>query len=171
MIRRLAGITVGVALLLAVGAGASACSSGGDQLTLEEYFQELDEADNTAEERFGEADEELGSAADLETFQAAFPLFLEVLDDFLSDLDGLEPPDEAQEAHDEAVAAGQGFRDELAQLIEDAEDATTIEEFFGGAGEGFEAADARFTQACVGLEEIATSNSITVDLDCDDEGE
>ncbi|MEX2246898.1 MAG: hypothetical protein WEC75_09430 [Dehalococcoidia bacterium] len=171
MIRRLAGVTIGLGMLLAVGAGASACSSGGDQLTLEEYFQKLEEADNRAQAGFDDAGQELGEDADVEDFRAGFSALLEVVDGLLSDLGKLEPPDEVQEAHDEALDAGETVRDELARLLEEGEDATTIDEFFAAGGESFEAADARFTEACVGLEEIATSNDITVDLDCNDEDE
>lgn len=167
---RLLALTVVVGLLVAFGVAAGACTSkDGKAVTLEEYFQELDGLDNRTTEDFDALDTELGDNPDIEQLRDVFPQYLDIFDDFLAGLEGLEPPDEVQDAHDEAVEAGQAFRVEFGALVDQAADAETVEDFFAAAeGETFAAADQRFTDACLALQGIADENSITVALDCEE---
>ena len=165
---RLLALAVALGVLAGFGVAAGACTSeDGSALTLEEYFQQLDELDNRSNDQFSELDSQLGAEPDIDAFKEIFPQYVDVFDDFLADLDDIEPPDEAKDAHDEAIEAGQAFREELAGLVEDAGDAATVDEVFAGfESEAFGAADQRFTDACFALQGIAAENSITVDLDC-----
>jgi hypothetical protein len=162
-------LIVAAGALVAFGAVAGACTSSGGALTLEEYFQELDDLDNQTTENFDAIDTELGDDPSLEQVQDAFPRYLDIFNDFIGDLEDLNPPDEVQDAHDEAVEAGQAFREELSTFVDQAADAETLEELFASAeNEAFDTADQRFTDACLALEGIAGDNSITVDLDCEE---
>jgi hypothetical protein len=167
---RLLALAVALGVLAGFGVAAGACtSSDGSALTLEEFFQQVDELDNRSNDQFGELDSQLGVDPDIDAFIEIFPQYVDVFDDLLAGLEDLEPPAEAKDAHDEAVEAGQAFREEFAGLVENAGDAATVDEVFAAADEAFDAADQRFTDACLALQGIADENSITVALDCEDE--
>ncbi len=67
--------------------------------------------------------ERLADTEDIDEIKDAFGEFPAILDDFLDDLEGLEPPEEAEDAHNEAVEAGRDFLEEFDELMEDIEDA------------------------------------------------
>jgi hypothetical protein len=168
---RLLALAVALGMLAGFGVAAGACTSdGGSALTLEEYFQQLDELDNRSNDQFGELDSQLGEEPDIDAVKEVFPQYVDIVDEFFAGLEDLEPPDEAKDAHDEAIEAGQAFREEFGALVENSGDAETVDEVFAGfESEAFTTADQRFTDACLALQEIADENSITVDLTCGDE--
>ena len=164
------------AVLLAFGALAAACGDDdGEELTLEEYFQRL-------EELSAEFDDE-GNALDADKegrFESAasedeqVDVFREFLDealarsrDFVNDLDDLNPPAAAAVAHEDAVEAGRNVVELFESAIVVAEDA---ESFADAAAlleaPGFTEASDRFTDSCLALEELAAGNDIVVDLRC-----
>jgi hypothetical protein len=66
------------------------------------------------------------------------------------------------------------FADKVSEIADGVDDieASTPDEFFSTIGEqGFDAASDAFTAACVDLQQLATDNSIVVDLDCIDDDE
>ncbi len=168
-----------MALLL----GAVACSSddddgggnGGGELTLAEYFSEL-EALSQAFATDGEAlDEQAGVDFEAtENDEEAIEVFVTFIDDtknlvkdFVNNIDDLTAPAEAADAHSEAVTAGQALGDMYDNVLtvldtaETFEDATLVLE-----GPGFVDAQTRFGDACVVLQGIATASDIDVDLAC-----
>jgi hypothetical protein len=169
------GVAATLLALFVIGTG---CNGGGGALTLEEYFAELQRLDDEESARSDELDQQIEEETDgltdeaevIEIFKGYLPQFRESLERFVSNLGDLNPPDEAQEAHNEAVAAGEDFIDAFDAASGEIEDAQTFAEF-GEIFEGGEvsAAGDRFTDACLDLEQIAADNNIDVDLDCDDE--
>lgn len=157
------------AILGATAFGGWACTDDkGNALTLEEYFQQLDELDNQSSDRgdalFADID-----LTDLDAVKGAYAEFPDIVEDFITGLEDLNPPDEAKDAHDEAIAAAEGFREVLNDAVDEAQNATALDDLQQiGEGEAFTEADDRFTSACLDLEEIATDNNIEVDLDCED---
>ncbi len=170
------------ALLLAFGAIAAACGGDGDggggELTLEEYFQRVEELDTALQA--GEAaldeqmEEDLASVTDeqdaLDLVIDGFEAQLGNFEDFVDDLDRLDPPAEVEDAHNEAVAAQRDFLalfgDILGQLG-DSDSFDAVDALFGT--DEFAAAEERATQSCLAVEQIGVSNGFDVDLDCGEE--
>ena len=176
------------ALVLAFGAVAAACGSGGssagggEPLTLEEYFLELEAIVNQAEERYLEVIEESRelSSADVEQ---RIDEFLDVpsgnlsqSQEILESFDELNAPEQARDAHKAFVEAGgdiltayESFFDRLEELESTAEPTELLvdllQELF--ERESFVDAGERLQQACFDLEEIASENDIEVDLSCE----
>jgi hypothetical protein len=157
---------------------AAAVSCGGsDALTLEEYFEELEQIDADFEERSEDIDTEFEDvtsdpSADLDDDQRDEIVDLlertqDAIQTFADDIDGLNPPEEVEDLHEEAVSLFNDIADTFDGLIADAEDADTIEDVFAG----FEDLEADFADAddlCLEFEEVAADNDIDVDLNCDD---
>ncbi len=175
-------ISIIAAALLALGTIAAACG-GGDELTLEEYFEQAQVISDDADEEFealyadfpDEDDEEFFSNEEnltvIKEFAARFPV---IVRDTLDQVEALDPPAEAEEAHDEFLAAGNELLTLFVGLtgpVEEAESVSEAEELFGVGEEDpeIEAADQRFTDACLALEGIAEDNGIVVDFECADE--
>lgn len=163
-----------VGSLVALAAVATACG-GGEELSLEEYFQRLDSNIEDVDERT-DAIEDPGAIDDPEAtldqkkdgVKEFFTAFLAIITDATGQLEGLEPPAAAQDAHDNFLAVVKGFQqsgedaaDKVDAIQSESEIEAVIGEFFSG-GEGFE-------DACLALQEIADANNIAVDLGCVDE--
>ncbi len=122
------------ATLLVLGTVAAACD-GDDRLTLEEYFERFEAI-------------------------AGFPVSVT---DALDQLEELNPPSEAEDAHDEFLAAGR----ELVEVFEISEVEQSGEEVEGAQEEAQE----RFDAACLDLVGVGEANGIAVDVSCDDDDE
>ena len=90
--------------------------------------------------------------------------------DFGSALDDLEPPAEAETAHNELVAAVGPIPALFNDVAQQVPDTVTLEESenydpFPG-GEGTEPLQ-RLDEACAALEQVAADNGIEVDLACE----
>ena len=163
------GLALLAGLLLVLGMAAGACTDGAKALTLEEYFQKLDELDDEFNSAGDAIDGQIEGAQDLDEIKDLMDEQVTVFDDFIGGLEDLDPPDEVQQPHDDAIEGLSDFRDELSAAVDEAEDATTVDQAF----EAFE--DLDFTgieqanAACLELEQIAADNSITVDLDCEED--
>lgn len=138
---------------------------------MEQYFQRLDEVDNQAAERFDKLEGRLqpGLAPDeaLDLVQELIPQQIAILRDLLEGMEELEPPAEVADAHQEAVDALRAFID-LSEDIRDqaaeAESFAEVTELLGS--EESVAADQRLVETCQALEQVASDNGITIDLDC-----
>ncbi len=196
MIDRRTPLAILAALLLAFGIIAIACgggsngvgdtngtptstgngNSGGDALTLEQYFLRIEESSD-AENARGDAldarlDEELVNVV---SEQQAFDLIAEILaeqiasfETFVNELDDLSPPDELASTHDEAIAALRVFLaafDDVQSGLDDLDSLVNYESLF--ATEAFIAAASDADQSCFALQDAADENGIDVDLDCD----
>jgi len=166
--KRFAGLALLTGLLLALGVAAGACKDGGGgALTLEEYFRKLDELDSEFSTGSDAVDAQIEGSQDLDEIRGLMDEQVTVFDDFIGGLEDLEPPDEVQEPHDNAIEGLSDFRDELSAAVDEAGDAETVDEAFAAFDSldftGIEQAQA----ACRELEQIAADNNITVDLDCE----
>ena len=163
-----------VVLLVAFGAIAAACGGGGEPLTLREYFQRLAKVFTDADERFEALTDQCvedvePEGAEIEATRCFFDASVRVFRDALDETNDLDPPAEAEAAHEELVNAGADlaqFIGEFGEQLADTESASELEELFGE--ESFADAGERFEEACFDLEEIARENDIEVDLDCED---
>ena len=164
-------------MFLAVGVVASACGDdGGGGLSLEEYFAQLDTAQNEVDRRFEEffTQEEPDPNASGEEVAAfageAIAAFVSILQDAQDTFAGVEPPAEAEDVHNDLVQAIEDARDALEAAADDVPATLSLEELemfdpFEPATEAFERVEA----ACVGLQTIADDNSVDVDLECQEE--
>ena len=174
MKRRLFVPLLSAALLLAFGTVAAACNGGGGGLTLEEYFQRLETVSTEYEQRGdalneGFAEEFSSEEEQIRETQDFWKEFLVLLGQFVNGLDDIDPPAEAEAAHEESVDAGtemlKTFREFVDQVAE-AESVSELAEAFGDPG--FEVSGDRFEQSCVKLQGIADDNGIVVDLECEE---
>ena len=162
--------------LLSIGMVAGGCIVGlggggsGDPLTLEEFFEELVALDDKSEEDSTELESEFDALGDEPSVDEAADLFdqqIDVIQDLIDGIDGLDAPDEAQAVQEAAVDAGRDAVDAFRSAVDDGRDAETIEDLFlvfdsEELNTAFEAFDA----ACLDAEALAAENDITVDLNC-----
>jgi tetratricopeptide (TPR) repeat protein len=166
------GITLGCALLLA-GIAAGACNDDGSEpASAEDYFDKLDEVDRRFEEASDALDrrsEELEDD-DVDGARDLFEDLIALIEEFVDDLQDLDPPEAASEAHEEAIENFRQAREDFSEALDEAGDADSVEEFVGAI---FGSADSRAaeaaTEACLSLERIAAENDITLDLSCEEE--
>lgn len=155
------------ALMTALLVAAAGCGGDGDTLTLEEYFQQVDEVDNKTEEKTDALTEDLGDTEDIDKFKDAFNEFPNIIDDFLKDMEDLNPPDAVKAEHEAVIAAGRDSLDEFDAVLDELNAAETLDDVLAAVGsDAFNAADEAFTETCVALQTIADDNNLNVELDC-----
>jgi len=167
---------VAAALVLAFGTVAVACGGGnGDGLTLEEYFQRLEALSTDNDQRgvalFESFGEEFSSEEEqIRATQEFWKEFLVLLGQFVNGLDDIDPPAEAEAAHEESVDAGAVMLKAYQELVDQMAEAESVSELAEGFGDiELGASSDRFEQACVALQGIADANGIDVSLNCGDE--
>ena len=158
------------ALLLAFGAIAAACGGGGEPLTLEEYFQRLEELTNELDQRADALEPAVGGSPDdqIEVFQDALNGFLPVLADFVGGIKELNPPEELEEPHSGFVARSDDVLKVLESLVDELENVESEAEL-NKVIAGFEssAALAPVGQACLALQRVFDERELDVDLRCE----
>ena len=170
------------AMLLVLGTVAAACD-GEDPLTLEEYFERFEAIDVDLDAKFEALYEDFPEEAfeddvfpteteeNVQLLKGVFAGFPVILTDALDTLEELNPPSEAEDAHDEVLATGR----ELAEVYEEAADRVEavdslsemekIEEEFQPA---VREAEEPFNTACLDLVSIGLANGIHVNVSCED---
>jgi hypothetical protein len=162
--------TGGVILVTAAFGGWACTDDDGNELTLEEYFQRIEDLDNDFSERGDAAFENVPDEPEVTDVRDALIAFTDILDDFVAELDDLEAPEEARDAHDRAIDSGNEVRAEYERLVDLADDAESVDDLVSETqSESFTEASDRFTTACLDLQEVANENSIDVGLSCGDE--
>lgn len=155
-----------VAAGVAVALTAAACGGGGsDSLTLEEYFDEIEALDK----RFNEDSDALDAAFnsdDLDEIKGAFEDGAANVEEFVNELDSIDPPDEVQEAHDEAVSAGGELVTAFKAMSDDVQNVESVDDLVSLNTDDAAAASERFTAACFDIQQVATDNEIEVTLSC-----
>jgi hypothetical protein len=152
---------------------AAACGGGGD-LSLEEYFSKMDDLQTSFDQQGTELQTQVQGAlqgvTDGEEQLTVFKGFLEdslsATDDLVVKLEALDPPGEAQEAHDDFVAAGKAVRDGLADVIDRYDEFGSIEEISQFFTTELADVEQQGTDACGELQAVADDNEIDVDLNC-----
>jgi chromosome segregation ATPase len=158
---------------------ADGAPNGRDELSLEEYFEQVDVIFERCDQEIDDLNTELETTIDEAT---TVEDQVQALDDFLSqsvdilsgaaeDIEAIEPPDEVQDPHDAFIAAvrdgiesTEGLRDDLEGASGEAEVNRVIEQFTEEITRIQQEADT----ACLDLQQIADSNNIVVDLNCED---
>ncbi len=156
------------------GDGSSGGGGGGAELSLEQYFDQVGSIIAGLEERAATLnqplDQEFDSGADeIEAAREAFASVLPAFQEFIDDLDDLNPPDEAAGAHGDLVAGFNDLVGGLEDLIDQLVDIDSITEFSAllfDPDSSFGSAIGQLAAACLDLQGIADSNEIDVDLDC-----
>ena len=165
---RYAAAAVLLALMAACNGG-----DGGDSLTIEQYFAELERIGNDAQARIDEIDlPELDADASFEESRDALADFFaastEVSGDAIGEVQNLEPPAEVEDEHDryvESLGEIPEISSDLEQRIRDAETEEEYEEVVGNENPLGAVGD-EVTAACDALQQIADDNEIEVDLGC-----
>ncbi len=168
-------LPIGVSLLV-LGINAAGCD-GDDELTLEEYFGQVEALDEEATAQtealgFPEEQEFASEEEQIEAFREFFEGSVRIFTDLVDALDDIDPPAEVEGPHEEAVAAGTELVDtfqDLTDRMADVESTSELEALFEEDDPEVEAASDRFDNACFALEDIADANGIAFDLECDDE--
>jgi len=162
---------------------AGACGGGEEDLTLEEYFQRIDVLGDDTDDEIDRLNEEFEAAAEeaeteeevIEAFHDFFGPLTASFEDFVAELESIDPPSEVEDAHNEAVAVqaeGLELFEDLNERAQRVESASGMEEVVAELeGPVFTDISDRNEQACFGLEAIADANGIDVDLECEEEEE
>jgi hypothetical protein len=164
-------------IAMAVAAIAATGCGGDGGVTTEEYFRQVESligdveqqtqvlADEWEQERATATsdEEQLGLARDF--YDSLFSLIGPLRDE----LRDIEPPEEAEEAHDALVGVAEEFSSVWSDISGEV-GAAASEAELGEilTDEEFASVGQRFEQACFDLQRIADDNQIDVDLKCGD---
>lgn len=173
------------ALMLAAGLAvvalaAAACGGGSsDPLALDGYLSQVEALDDQAEQEQNQLEatfqDEYGnedpnappSAAFLAGLRAYYEELVVIGREYINDVDDLDPPDEAQEAHDEYVASYDEVLVELNDVIDQVEGVTTAGALDDLLSSGpMTAAFERADEACRGLQSVADEGNFDIDFEC-----
>lgn len=150
----LASIAVLAAVIGTIVGAIFIFADGDTDSVLTEYFEAVEALVNDIDDRNGEGAVSLPSDV--------FVKWAVVSLDTATQLDAIEPPPEAADAHAELVAAINGAGVILAGFPEEHSDVGSIEEAIGliSEDEGAVAADARARKACAELQKLADENEV-----------
>ena len=160
-----------VLVCVALGALAALCAacSGGDELSLDEYFarvDKLDEARSIEMARLSDELEQLGTN-DVAGGISVLERQTDAREEFVDGLDDLEEPDEIGGLHQCAVTALRRAVEVFREYIENNRDAANVFDLLAGfAGVDFDAISAAVEQ-CEELERAAVRENIQIELDCE----
>lgn len=137
---------------------------------LEEYFQGLDAAENefrASQDASGAAFAALGDTPAVDDVVELLTELRDVIDEFVANLEDIDPPAEAEAAHEETIAGFQVASDAIGEALDAADSGSTANEVLAvfQAAEVVEAETA-LDATCNALQQIATDNGIDVDLSC-----
>lgn len=178
MKRRVLWLLLVTALVLGISSLAAACGGGEEGLSVEEYFQQLQTISDDLEKQGATLDSEFEAAFGSETGEVDVDAVQRVLSDgasafrgALDDVEDLEPPSEAADAHGafvEQVRARTDLMESLADRVAEAESASDLGEVFAEfEGPELEKEAVSFSDACRALERLAADNGIQVQLNCE----
>jgi hypothetical protein len=173
------GIAAGglLAALALVATGCGDDDGGGEELTLSEYFlnveeirqdYQLDARDLQLElEGVDQSDEDSA----LEGLRAYYEASQATFEGAIDQVEALDPPSEAEEPHDTFVEAGRQVVVETTAVYEDLQEAETVEEaneLLEDTPDADGAAEA-FNAACRDLQAVADREGIAAGLGCEEE--
>jgi len=164
--------------VLVVSSGDTPSGSTGDGDTLSGYFTDLQRIFEDAEDATNEAEvplNETSSEAPLGVQLSALDTYLGEIDAIFSEaigrLEGLSVPATAADDHQDfidgvsvSVTAGNALRNDLTDITTKEQFDDRMDKFVGDIDAAVDKADA----ACLALQEIADTEDINIDLDCED---
>ena len=166
-------------VVLAVVAGSlllAACGGGGDgeELSLDEYFQQLDSIEEGIKTGIGGLEEASAGVIgeEVEATRVYVDGYQGIVGEGIDNMKELDPPSEAGDAHDEFVAALSGMLplwQDLSDQLKDIETTSEMQTLLMGtqAEEPWLEATQRFADACLDLQGIADEKGFDIDLDCE----
>jgi len=157
-----------VVIVIALGALSAACGGGGGKpMTLDEYFQGLKALSTELHTEEAPILSTLRDSQNVQNLKSALAHYPDVVTAYLKGLAELKPPEQASQAHRDAVTASTLFRDALKTAIKDTQNVTTVDDFFKAANVGQIVVSSNSVPvACNALQQVADVNKITVDLGC-----
>jgi len=167
-------VPVLAALVLALASAGFACDGGGDELSLEEYVDRVAAALAETDARAGEISgplSEIGGEQPVDQQIEAARTYLSdlvpIADELVVALRAIDPPSEAQNAHEALIAAWGRLRDrgqETLDVLEQAETQAELEEEFGMFQQD---SSAGVLAGCRMLQDAADGAGLAVDLACE----
>lgn len=166
-------------MLLVLGTVAAACG-GEDQLALEEYFERFETIDADADAKFealyddfpDEGEDDLfADEENIQLLKEIFAGFPVIHTDALDALEELNPPSEAEAAHDEVLATGRELAEVYeggADRVEGVDSISEIEQIEEELTPAVQEAEERFNAACFDLVRVGEANGIVVNVSCED---
>lgn len=164
MARKLiATLMVGVMLTLAGACG----DDDTDEMTLDEYFTELS-GDISAYITANDAEfSTLNESEDLEELKSAFGNVAENLQTLLASVEELTPPEQAEDAQADALAAGEAFLAGIEEVDNSVQATDTVDDFIATAdSDDLQQLSEEFNATCPPLQAVADENNVDVDLGC-----
>ena len=170
------------AMLLVLGTVAAACDGEGP-LTLEDYFERFEAIDVDLDAKFEALYEDFPEEAfeddvfpteteeNVQLLKGVFAGFPVILTDALDTLEELNPPSEAEDAHDEFLATGRELLEVFedgADRVEAVESVSAVEQIEEELEPAQQVAFERFDAACLDLVGVGVANGIHVDVSCED---
>ncbi len=175
----LAALLFALSVAIACGddSGGDPTGSNGDGAALSVYFADLQRIFEDADEAANDAEEPLNDVsadAELDVQLSALDTYLGEIDTVFNEairrLDGLDVPAAAAEHHEDFIAgvrvsvtAGDALRNDLTGITTDEQLDDRLAEFDSDIDAAVDEADA----ACLALQEIADTEDIEIDLDCE----
>ncbi len=172
---RLPRIVLFAASIALLTTALAACGGGGGALSLEDYFAQLEELNDARSEKQDGIETDYEDKLNptefsdevIDDFVSFFEESRENQQDFVDEMNDLDPPDEAAEAHGDAIAAFADCLEETGKLADDISDAESFEDLTAlFSSEDVNEACGGTTAACEDLQEIADENDIDATLDC-----
>jgi hypothetical protein len=166
-----------LALLALLGASCADDASAPGDLTLQEYFTEVEaifeNASETTEQLNQELNDSLSSAKTFEEQVEALQEFVSgasgVFDESISQMESLSPPVEVEQPHNDfteatsdVLSAATDLNEGLANSEDESDAAGYLEEFESSIAEPLFTID----EACDDLQNVADDNSIDANLTC-----
>jgi hypothetical protein len=117
-------------LMTTIALVAAGCGGGTSK---EDYEEEVSKIGDTLEEQFNEIGRDIQSAGDLKNAAPEIEKGAQALDDTAADLDEIDPPDDASDAHDKIVSGVEDLADDFraAANAAEAENAQKVLSLFG----------------------------------------
>ncbi|HEU4527613.1 MAG TPA: hypothetical protein VFT80_06785 [Actinomycetota bacterium] len=170
--RAIARVLVVAAAVVLVGCSGDD-GSGGDTMTAEEYFAELESIGRSAQDDFARLEQRFTDAQQMATSEeeisVALQAFLQGVSarsrTALDDVRALSPPEEVADAHAEFADAFGSSTEFFEGLTEDYERLGAEGVMTSLQGE-FETLERAQDEACTTLQTFADDEGIDVDLDC-----
>lgn len=160
-----------VLIVSLITAAMTVVACGGDEeLTLEEYFERVTEIADSRDAETDELEQKFDELEEneVDAFSGLVGDMARLTRDAFKDMDGLNPPAEAEAAHDEFVSAGFAMSDAFDEVVEELGDAESMEDAFGVMSDtpDLQAAEERSNNACAALQAVADDAGIDADMDC-----
>ncbi len=130
-------------------------------------FEDFSAAATDADEATAAAGLETLTTVAVNATRTSFELTAAELDQFISTMDALEPPDEVAAEHEEAIAALRASRAAIDPTIDAVNQITALADLEPVlAGSAFADSRVRLESSCTALEQAGRDNGVEVDLDC-----